>query len=198
MLVSLLHEFGHGVHDLVSKTKYARFHGPCGTPVDFGEAPSQLLENWCWDSSMLQEMSRHYSYLSLEYYNAWKNGVKDKSQPPEVLPDAIIRSIISNRYIGASIHLLSQMSLAYFDLFIHHPKSHEDLVNTDISALYFRIDREVYPLERPLKEGDDWGCGEGGFGHIVDSDYDAGYYAYTWYVLYPILTVGITWLKICS
>jgi metallopeptidase MepB len=56
-LTMLLHEFGHGVHHLVSRTRYARFHGPAGTPVDLGEAPSQMLENWCWDAGLLKRMS---------------------------------------------------------------------------------------------------------------------------------------------
>lgn len=46
-LVLLCHELGHGIHDLVAKTTYARFHG-ASTAADFNEAPSQLLENWCW------------------------------------------------------------------------------------------------------------------------------------------------------
>ena len=195
MLIMLLHEFGHGIHDLVSKTKYARFHGPSGTPVDFGEAPSQMLENWCWDLSLLEKMSRHYSYLSPEYYEVWKKSSEDKPQPPEVLPDAMINSMIGNRYMGATIHLLEQMVFAYFDLAVYHAKSHEDLINTNISAVYGRILREVYPLERPLNKEDDWGCGQGAFGNIVTVDYDAGYYAYTWYVLSPTNYFRITCLR---
>lgn len=52
-VVTLFHELGHGIHDMVSKTLYARFHGSGGTVVDFGEATNQMLENWCWDPSQL-------------------------------------------------------------------------------------------------------------------------------------------------
>ncbi|KAL8872088.1 MAG: hypothetical protein Q9174_002227, partial [Haloplaca sp. 1 TL-2023] len=58
-LLSLFHELGHGIHDLVARTTYARFHGTM-TVQDFCEAPSQMLENWCWDIGYLQELSSHY------------------------------------------------------------------------------------------------------------------------------------------
>ncbi|KAL2255724.1 hypothetical protein VTK26DRAFT_2808 [Humicola hyalothermophila] len=68
MLVVLrFHELRHAIYDLASKTTYARFHGPAGTVIDFGEAPSQVLENWCFIPEQLKALSRHYSYLSPEY-----------------------------------------------------------------------------------------------------------------------------------
>jgi len=59
----LFHELGHGIHDLVSKTKYGRFHGSAGTVIDFGEAPRQVLEKWFLMPSELKRLSRHYSSL---------------------------------------------------------------------------------------------------------------------------------------
>merc|ERR1711939_383107 len=57
-VTTLFHELGHGIHDLVSRTTYSRFHGT-NTVRDFVEAPSQMLENWCWTPSQLKALSRH-------------------------------------------------------------------------------------------------------------------------------------------
>ena len=75
-VVTLFHELGHGIHDLVSKTIYSRFHGT-STVRDFVEAPSQMLENWCWTPSQLKALSHHYSSLSPEYEAAWREQTKD-------------------------------------------------------------------------------------------------------------------------
>lgn len=59
-VVTLFHELGHGIHDLVGRTTYSRFHGT-SVVRDFVEAPSQMLENWCWTPSQLKSLSNHYS-----------------------------------------------------------------------------------------------------------------------------------------
>ena len=74
-VTTLFHELGHGIHDLVSRTTYSRFHGT-NTVRDFVEAPSQMLENWCWTPSQLKALSRHYSTLSSEYLEAWKGAAE--------------------------------------------------------------------------------------------------------------------------
>ena len=76
-VVTFFHEMGHVFHGLLSRTKFARFHGT-NVARDFVEAPSQMLENWCWEPSVLSVMSSHY----------------EKKEP---LPSALIEKII-NRY----------------------------------------------------------------------------------------------------
>jgi Zn-dependent oligopeptidase len=58
-VVLFFHEMGHVFHDLLSKTKYGRFHG-VNVTRDFEEAPSQMLENWCFEPEVLKKMSSHY------------------------------------------------------------------------------------------------------------------------------------------
>lgn len=58
-VVTFFHEMGHVFHGLLSKTKYSRFHGT-SVARDFVEAPSQMLENWCWEPKVLEKMSSHY------------------------------------------------------------------------------------------------------------------------------------------
>ena len=103
---ALFHEMGHGIHDLVAKTKYARFHG-FETAVDFGEAPSQMLENWCWMPTVLKTLGRHYSPLSEEYLVSWRektgNGA-ESIQPPEKMPDEIIQSLLRARRVNKAMY----------------------------------------------------------------------------------------------
>jgi metallopeptidase MepB len=90
----LFHELGHGIHDLVSKTTYAYFHGT-NVVQDFCEAPSQMLENWCWTPEPLKALSQHYSTISPEYLETWKeeqlknspNNDTKITPPPTQIPD---------------------------------------------------------------------------------------------------------------
>lgn len=95
-----------GIHDLVSTTNYDRFHGSSGAPVDFGEAPSQMLENWSWDVSLLQRLSKPFSSISTEYFELWKKLSNGEQQPPETLPHAVIDGLIRERRIGAGLRAL--------------------------------------------------------------------------------------------
>ena len=58
-VVTLFHEMGHLFHELLSKTQFSRFHGTTGA-LDFVEAPSQMLENWCYEPEVSGRMSSHY------------------------------------------------------------------------------------------------------------------------------------------
>src|SRR3970282_642461 len=58
-VVTLFHEFGHILHQTLTRTRRARFSGSATEP-DVGEAPSQMLEHWCWDAGVLRSFSRHY------------------------------------------------------------------------------------------------------------------------------------------
>lgn len=58
-VTTFFHEMGHVFHGLLSRTKFARFHGT-RVARDFVEAPSQMLENWCWEPKVLEKMSSHY------------------------------------------------------------------------------------------------------------------------------------------
>ena len=58
-VVTFFHEMGHVFHGLLSRTKFARFHGTA-VARDFVEAPSQMLENWCWEPRVLEKMSSHF------------------------------------------------------------------------------------------------------------------------------------------
>lgn len=100
-------ELGHGIHDLVAHTKYSRFHGH-RLPVDIGEMPSTLLENWCWDKDILKELSCHYSHLP-KYSEAWSAQNPGKDRPAKVIPDELLDSLIRNRNIFRGQYHLYQL-----------------------------------------------------------------------------------------
>ncbi|PIG85246.1 thimet oligopeptidase [Aspergillus arachidicola] len=173
-VVTLFHELGHGIHDLVSKTTYSHFHGT-ETEVDFGETPSQMLENWCWAPSVLRSLSRHYSYLSSEYFDHWKKQANGEPQPQERMPDAMIESLLRAKHVNGALFHLRQLHFGIFDMVVHDPDSHHIIEELDISAKYNNLLVKILPMDAP--EGDDWGHGQTRFQHLL-GEYDAGYYSY--------------------
>lgn len=152
-VVTFFHEMGHVFHGLLSKTKFARFHGT-SVARDFVEAPSQMLENWCWEPKVLEKMSSHY----------------ETKQP---LSPELIEKIIKSRYVNVGLFYLRQLFFAKFDL-----KVHTDQESTDYTNLWNSL-REKISLVKSGKP-----CpGQGTFGHITGG-YDAGYYGYTYSLVF--------------
>ena len=174
-VTTLFHELGHGIHDLVSRTIYSRFHGT-NTVRDFVEAPSQMLENWCWTPSQLKALSKHYSYLSSEYNEAWEEASSgDKSKPEQTIPDDLIQKLIKTKNLNGALFNLRQLHFGTFDMTIHEPKSHEAIEKMEISETYNALRKDISKIEGPeaLGEGNSWGNGEATFGHLMGG-YDAG------------------------
>ncbi|TAQ84965.1 hypothetical protein B7494_g6719 [Chlorociboria aeruginascens] len=158
-VVTLFHELGHGIHDLAGRTKYSRFHGT-SVVRDFVEAPSQMLENWCWTPSQLKSLSKHY--LS-----------------GEQIPDELIEKQISTKHVNDALFNLRQLHFGTYDMTIHTPKSHEEAENFKLSELYNELRTKISGLKGPEADGlpSSWGNGQATFGHLVGG-YDAGYYGY--------------------
>lgn len=176
-VVTLFHELGHGIHDLVSKTKYSRFHGT-SVVQDFVEAPSQMLENWVWTPSQLRFLSQHYSYISDSYLNAWKEtaGPNSDHQPPETLPDDLIQSLIKTRHVNEALSTLRQLHFGLYDMKVHTPSSHQEIEDLKPSLLWGQFRHDLIPIDGPeVSDGApvDWGNGEATFGHLMGG-YDAG------------------------
>ncbi|KZV65296.1 metallopeptidase MepB [Peniophora sp. CONT] len=152
-VVTYFHEMGHVFHGLLSRTSFARFHGT-SVARDFVEAPSQMLENWCWEPKVLEMMSNHY----------------ERKVP---LDKELSEKIVKSRYVNVGLFYLRQLFFAKFDLKVHTDQHAEDY--TELwSAL-----RESVSL---VKGGKPY-PGQGSFGHIVGG-YDAGYYGYTYSLVF--------------
>ncbi|KAK4188731.1 Saccharolysin [Podospora australis] len=158
-VVTLFHELGHGIHDLAGRTQYSRYHGT-STVRDFVEAPSQMLENWCWTPSQLKSLSSHY-----------KTG--------ESIPDDLVKKLIATKHVNDALFNLRQLHFGLFDMTVHTPKSHEELEKLEVSDLYNKLRTEISQIKGPEAQGEPntWGNGQATFGHLIGG-YDAGYYGY--------------------
>jgi metallopeptidase MepB len=152
-VVTFFHEMGHVFHGLLSKTRFARFHGT-RVARDFVEAPSQMLENWCWEPKVLKRMSKHY-------------------QTGEPLTDDLIEKIIKSRYVNVGLFYLRQLFFARFDL-----KVHTDQDPADYTKLWNDLREKI-----SLVKGGAYKPGQATFGHIMGG-YDAGYYGYTYSLVF--------------
>ncbi|KAL2164928.1 hypothetical protein VTH06DRAFT_224 [Thermothelomyces fergusii] len=164
-VVTLFHELGHGIHDLAGRTRYARYHGT-STVRDFVEAPSQMLENWCWTPSQLKSLSSHY----------------ETGQP---IPDDLIEKLIATKHVNDALFNLRQLHFGLFDMTVHTPKTHEELETLDVSKLYNELRAEISLIKGPEAQGEPstWGNGQATFGHLIGG-YDAGYYGYLYSQVY--------------
>lgn len=175
-VVTLFHELGHGIHDLVSKTIYSRFHGT-NTVRDFVEAPSQMLENWCWTPAQLRSLSNHYSYLSPEYEQAYKESSGKSEKPSKEIPQEFIDSLINTKHVNDALFNLRQLHFGTFDMTVHTPANHDDIEKLDITTTYNKLRKEISQLDGPeVLDGKNdwtWGNGQATFGHLIGG-YDAG------------------------
>ncbi|KAG5981126.1 hypothetical protein E4U55_003262 [Claviceps digitariae] len=158
-VVTLFHELGHGIHDLTSRTRYSYFHGT-SVSRDFVEAPSQMLENWCWTPSVLKFLSQKWD-------------TNDK------IPDDMIEKLIKTKHFNSASANLRQLLYGIFDMTIHTPKSHEEAENMPIAKIWNELRREITGLKGLEELGDktDNDHRYAGVGHFVGG-YDAGYYGY--------------------
>ncbi|KFG79793.1 metallopeptidase MepB [Metarhizium anisopliae] len=182
-VVLMFHELGHSMHDIVCKTKYSRFHGPDGVPVDFGELPSQMLEQWCWMPSQLKALSCHYSYVDSGMLELWKmeNEAAGVTQPDIHMPDEMIKSLLQARRLTfGPLFYLDQLQRSMFDMAIHQPSNMKEAESLDPAAVWNRLHREIRLIDGPeaLGQGYTWGHGYATFSHLMQDDYSAGYYAY--------------------
>ncbi|KAK6331058.1 hypothetical protein TWF718_003248 [Orbilia javanica] len=159
-VVTLFHELGHGIHDLVSRTVYSRFHGT-NTVGDFVEAPSQMLENWCWEPEQLKELSSHY-------------------ETGESLPDDLISALIKSKHVNDGLFNLRQLHFGIFDMRVHELTLPQD-EGLDSSATYNNLRSEIAGLDGPTDPK--FGQGQTTFGHLMGG-YDAGYYGYLWSLVF--------------
>ncbi len=148
-VITFFHEFGHCMHGTLSTAKYETLYGT-NVRTDFVEAPSQMLENWMWQPSILKEVSGNV-----------------KTGAP--LPDALIRKMIALKHVDDGVQWTTQDFYATFDMTIHSSGGHVDTTKT-----WFDLRRKLtafsaLPGTYP----------QASFGHLMGG-YDAGYYSYMW------------------
>lgn len=151
-VMTLFHEFGHGLHGLLAKSHYKSV---AGTNVfwDFVELPSQIMENWVMEKECLDIFARHY-------------------ETDESIPEELITKIKESRKFLEGMGTLRQMSLATLDMNWHlaDPSAIEDIYNFEQESFK---PFNLYPSEG-------LGSVSTSFGHIFSGGYSSGYYSYKW------------------
>ncbi|KAF2725902.1 putative zinc metallo proteinase [Polychaeton citri CBS 116435] len=151
-VVLLFHELGHGIHDLVAKTEYARFHG-ASTAGDFNEAPSQMLENWCWLPTTLRMLSQHYSKLSPEYFETWQSEAKsrtiDVANKSQTLTGDMVEKLVRSKKASSVLQCLALLNMSFFDMALNRPGSHHAAATMDTTHLFHSSSQRVYCFDLP-------------------------------------------------
>ncbi|WP_428022931.1 M3 family metallopeptidase [Arcobacter sp.] len=152
-VVTLFHEMGHALHHLLSKIEEPFISGIAGVAWDTVEFPSQFLEYFSYDKTVLKQFAKHY-----------KTG--------ETLPDTAIDKIIKARNFQSSLNMIRQVEFALFDF-----KLHQKLYKTeeDVQKLLNEIRDEISIIKPPI-----YNKFQNGFSHIFGGGYAAGYYSYKW------------------
>jgi oligopeptidase A len=153
-VTTLFHEFGHGIHHMLTRVDVADVAGINGVPWDAVELPSQFLENWCWHPEAVALISGHH----------------ETGAP---LPDELLERLVAARNFQSAMAMVRQLEFALFDFRLHHGAlaAAPDRVRAVLEAV-----REDVAVVRPPA----FNRFENGFGHIFSGGYSAGYYSYKW------------------
>jgi oligopeptidase A len=149
-VTTLFHEFGHGLHHMLTEIDVSSVAGINGVPWDAVELPSQFLENWCWQPEALAFISGHY-------------------QTGEPLPAEMLEKMLEAKNYQAALFILRQLEFGLFDFKLHTQKD-LDILNT-----LAEVRKQVAVV--PTVE---WGRFPHAFSHIFAGGYAAGYYSYLW------------------
>lgn len=151
---TLFHEFGHGLHHMLTEVDNISVAGTHGVAWDAVELPSQFMEFWTWDQQSLNLLSEH---------------IETKAQ----LPEALLNALLSARFFQSGMQTLRQIEFALFDLTIH--RKTPALSSSQIQAELDQIRREFSVLPTAA-----YNRFQHSFSHIFAGGYAAGYYSYKW------------------
>lgn len=153
-VTTLFHEFGHGLHHLLTQVDVAAVSGINGVAWDAVELPSQFMENWCWQRSVLKQLTAHV----------------DTGEP---LPEASIDNLIAAKNFQSALMMMRQIEFALFDLLVHMHCA--DANFEGVQAQLDAVRQEVAVVQPPA-----FNRFQHGFSHIFAGGYAAGYYSYKW------------------
>jgi oligopeptidase A len=151
-VTTLFHEFGHGLHHMLTQVNELDVSGISGVEWDAVELPSQFMENFCWEWSVLSQMTSHVD-------------------TGEALPRALFDKMLAAKNFQSGMQTLRQIEFALFDMLLH--TEHEPAA--DIIPLLTQVRHEVAVLHPPA-----WSRTAHTFSHIFAGGYAAGYYSYKW------------------
>jgi oligopeptidase A len=153
-VLTLFHEFGHGLHHLLTEIALPSIGGIDGVEWDAVELPSQFMENFGWNREALDLFARHY-------------------ETGERLPDELFQRMLAARHFHAGLFLVRQLEFAMFDFLLH--LEYEPANGARTMEVLEEVRHDVAVLHPPA-----WQRFPHAFSHIFAGGYAAGYYSYLW------------------
>jgi oligopeptidase A len=153
-LTTLFHEFGHGLHHMLTRQTVASVSGINGVAWDAVELPSQFLENWCWEEEALAFISGHH-------------------ETGEPLPATLLERMLAARNFQSAMMMMRQIEFSLFDFRLHREWGTDSV--TSVQGLLDEV-RAAVAVHIPP----DYNRFQNGFSHIFGGGYAAGYYSYKW------------------
>lgn len=153
-VITLFHEFGHGLHHMLTQVDELGVSGISGVEWDAVELPSQFMENFCWEWDVLQQMTSHV----------------DTGEP---LPRALYDKMTAAKNFQSGLQTLRQVEFALFDMHLHF--DHEPNSGKTVQQVLDEVRHQVAVMIPPA-----FNRFQNSFGHIFAGGYAAGYYSYKW------------------
>lgn len=153
-VITLFHEFGHGMHHLLTQVDELGVSGISGVEWDAVELPSQFMENFCWEWDVLQHMTAH-------------------SETGQPLPRALYDKMIAAKNFQSGLDTLRQVEFALFDMRLHDGYLEQHQLS--IQALLNQTREQIAVIKAP-----DFNRFQHAFSHIFAGGYAAGYFSYKW------------------
>ncbi len=153
-VITLFHEFGHGLHHMLTQVDVMAVSGISGVPWDAVELPSQFLENWCWEREPVDLIAAHY-----------QNG--------EPLPDTLYSRMIAAKNFHAGMQMVRQLEFSLFDFRLH--RDYDPALGARVQEILDVVRTEVAVIKPP-----EYNRFQHSFSHIFAGGYAAGYYSYKW------------------
>jgi len=153
-VITLFHEFGHGLHHMLTKVDDYSISGIKGVEWDAVELPSQFMENFCWEWDVVKHMTEHV----------------DTKAP---LPEALFKKMIAAKNFQSGMQTLRQIEFSLFDIRLHTEYNDKNQINP--LELLEAIRDEIAVIRPPS-----WNRFPNSFSHIFAGGYAAGYYSYKW------------------
>ena len=151
-VTTLFHEFGHGLHHMLTQVNEHDVSGISGVEWDAVELPSQFMENFCWEWEVLKQMTAHV----------------DTGEP---LPRALFEKMLAAKNFQSGMQTLRQVEFSLFDMLLHTSHNPDE----DLMGLLNEVRREVAVISAPA-----YSRTAHTFSHIFSGGYAAGYYSYKW------------------
>ncbi|HIU73360.1 MAG TPA: M3 family metallopeptidase [Candidatus Aphodousia faecipullorum] len=152
-VLTLFHEFGHGLHHMLTRVEDAAASGINGVEWDAVECPSQFMENFAWDWTVVEKLTSHV----------------ETGQP---IPKALYEKLLAAKNFQSAMAMVRQLEFGLFDMLLH---TQFDPQTDTIQGLLKAVRKEVAVTDQP-----DYNRFPNSFSHIFAGGYAAGYYSYKW------------------